>query len=241
MEIREFPKKDGDLFRQAAALLEECFSHAYSGELARQQMELCLEEGRVSLMAWEEGRLLGFVGAMPQYGVTAWELHPLAVTAARRGEGIGAALVAALEREVAARGCLTLYLGTDDEFFQTSLSQGDLFEDTFEKIQNIRNLARHPYEFYQKQGFQIVGVLPDANGPGKPDIWMAKRVTPQDKPRRVTPQDNSRFGAAAKAAPVLTASARPRRRRVRVFSQVFFKKLAGCRAEPYGLKGGAGP
>ena len=241
MEIREFPKKDGDLFRQAAALLEECFSHAYSGELARQQMELCLEEGRVSLMAWEEGRLLGFVGAMPQYGVTAWELHPLAVTAARRGEGIGAALVAALEREVAARGCLTLYLGTDDEFFQTSLSQGDLFEDTFEKIQNIRNLARHPYEFYQKQGFQIVGVLPDANGPGKPDIWMAKRVTPQDKSRRVTPQDNSRFGAAAKAAPVLTASARPRRRRVRVFSQVFFKKLAGCRAEPYGLKGGAGP
>lgn len=183
MEIREFPKKDGDLFRQAAALLEECFPHAYSGELARQQMELCVEEGRVSLMAWEEGRLLGFVGAMPQYGVTAWELHPLAVTAAHRGEGIGAALVAALEREVAARGCLTLYLGTDDEFFQTSLSQGDLFEDTFEKIQNIRNLARHPYEFYQKQGFQIVGVLPDANGPGKPDIWMAKRVAPQDNSR----------------------------------------------------------
>ena len=62
MEIREFPKKDGDLFRQAAALLEECFPHAYSGELAPQQMELCVEEGRVSLMAWEEGRLLGFVG-----------------------------------------------------------------------------------------------------------------------------------------------------------------------------------
>ena len=76
-----------------------------------------------------------------------------------------------------------LYLGTDDEFFQTSLSQGDLFEDTFEKIQNIRNLARHPYEFYQKQGFQIVGVLPDANGPGKPDIWMAKRVTARDMTR----------------------------------------------------------
>ena len=175
----------GSVFKlvTAAALLEECFPHAYSGELARQQMELCVEEGRVSLMAWEEVRLLGFVGAMPQYGVTAWELHPLAVTAARRGEGIGAALVAALEREVAARGCLTLYLGTDDEFFQTSLSQGDLFEDTFEKIQNIRNLARHPYEFYQKQGFQIVGVLPDANGPGKPDIWMAKRVTARDKSR----------------------------------------------------------
>ena len=64
--------------------------------------------------------------------------------------------------------------GTDDEFFQTSLSQGDLFEDTFQKLRDIQNLRRHPYEFYQKQGFQIVGVLPDVNGYGKPDIFMAK-------------------------------------------------------------------
>jgi aminoglycoside 6'-N-acetyltransferase I len=31
-------------------------------------------------------------------------------------------------------------------------------------------------EFYRKLGFVIVGVVPDANGPGKPDILMAKRV-----------------------------------------------------------------
>lgn len=176
MEIKEFPRNDPALLRQAQELLQECFPQAYSGELAAQQMALCMEEGRLAFMAEEDGSLLGFVGAMPQYGVTAWELHPLAVTEARRGEGIGAALVARLEKECAARGCLTLYLGTDDEFFQTSLSQGDLFEDTFQKIRNIQNLGHHPYEFYQKQGFQIVGVLPDANGPGKPDIWMAKRV-----------------------------------------------------------------
>jgi len=40
----------------------------------------------------------------------------------------------------------------------------------------IRNLRRHPYGFYQKLGFALVGVLPDANGPGRPDIFMAKRV-----------------------------------------------------------------
>ncbi len=41
----------------------------------------------------------------------------------------------------------------------------------------------------------------------------------------------------AMAAPVLTASARPRRRRVKVFAQAFFKRLAVGKAEPYGPKG----
>ena len=177
MTIQPFPRENADFIAQAEDLLEECFPHAYGGDLARQQMTLCLEEDRIALMAAEGDRLIGFVGAIPQYGVTAWELHPLAVTAGWRKKGVGRALVASAGGGVRkARGCLTLYLGTDDEFFQTSLSQGDLFEDTFRKIEHIQNLRSHPYEFYQKQGFQIVGVLPDANGPGKPDIFMAKRV-----------------------------------------------------------------
>ena len=40
----------------------------------------------------------------------------------------------------------------------------------------VRNLRGHPYEFYQRCGFTIVGVVPDANGLGKPDILLAKRV-----------------------------------------------------------------
>jgi len=94
-----------------------------------------------------------------------------------RGRGIGKRLVNALEDEIARRGGITVYLGSDDEFGTTSLYGVDLYDGTFEKIENIRNVNGHPYTFYEKLGYKIVGVLPDANGIGKPDIWMAKRIT----------------------------------------------------------------
>jgi len=52
----------------------------------------------------------------------------------------------------------------------------DLYPNVLEHLARIGNLRRHPYGFYQKVGFVVVGVMPDANGPGKPDIYLAKRV-----------------------------------------------------------------
>ena len=73
-------------------------------------------------------------------------------------------------------GGLTILLGTDDETQQTTLAEIDLFPNVWEHVTHIENLKRHPYEFYQKLGYVIVGVVPEANGPGKPDILMAKSV-----------------------------------------------------------------
>jgi aminoglycoside 6'-N-acetyltransferase I len=84
--------------------------------------------------------------------------------------------VADLEAQVRKRGGLTLWLGSDDEDDMTSLSGVDLYADLPGHLARIRNLKGHPYEFYRKSGFVIAGVVPDANGPGKPDILMAKRV-----------------------------------------------------------------
>ena len=124
----------------------------------------------------EQGNLLGIIGGIPQYDGLVWELHPLAIQPDSQGQGIGRALVEDFEEQVRLRGGLTVTLGTDDQDNMTSLSDADLYENLWEKIRNIRNLKNHPFEFYQKMGYAITGVMPDANGTGKPDILMSKRV-----------------------------------------------------------------
>ena len=80
------------------------------------------------------------------------------------------------EEQVRLRGGLTITLGSDDEDNMTTLSNVDLYENLWDKVKNIRNLKNHPFEFYQKMGYVITGVIIDANGIGKPDILMSKKV-----------------------------------------------------------------
>jgi len=167
--------KNSGLTEQIAQLLEEAFPHAYAGQ-GMAEAENFLQEDRIAVGAVENGKLIGFVGAIMQYSTTGWELHPLMVKESFRFGGIGTALVNAIEKECAARGAVTIYLGTDDEFDKTSLSNTDLYENTYNKMENAQNKSKHPFEFYQKAGYKIVGVIPDANGIGKPDIIMAKRI-----------------------------------------------------------------
>jgi aminoglycoside 6'-N-acetyltransferase I len=143
----------------------------------REEVHTALESGKIALgMVDGAGVLLGWVGAMPQYDGQAWELHPLVVHPEYRRQHIGRGLVQALETQVRARGAVTIYLGTDDAMGMTSLSGANLYPDVVRHIHQIRNLGGHPYEFYQQLGYVIVGVIPDANGLGRPDILMAKRL-----------------------------------------------------------------
>jgi aminoglycoside 6'-N-acetyltransferase I len=136
-----------------------------------------LASERICLAAVDEGgKLLGIIGGIPGYDGLVWELHPLAVQPSLQGQGVGRALVEDFEEQVRLKGGLTITLGTDDDDNMTSLSDVDLYENLWEKIRDIRNLKNHPFEFYQKLVYVITGVVPDANGRGKPDILMAKRV-----------------------------------------------------------------
>jgi aminoglycoside 6'-N-acetyltransferase I len=188
MQISDLRPDDAAAIEQAAQALVDGFrEHSPTSwpdrTAAHAEVLGTLEAGKVCRVArGADGAMLGWVGGRPSYA-RVWELHPLVVLPAVQRRGIGRALVADLEAQVRARGALTLMLGSDDEDAMTTLSGVELYPDVWTHVANIRNLRGHPFEFYQKCGFVIIGVVPDANGYGKPDILMAKRIA---EPRKLT-------------------------------------------------------
>jgi aminoglycoside 6'-N-acetyltransferase I len=182
MQLIDLSSDNQDAIQQAALLLVEEFQEHWPDawpdlESALEEVQESLGEERISRIAVDEiGAVLGWIGGIKTYEGKVWELHPLVVRSDSQRKGIGKALIADLEAQVRKRGGLTLWVGTDDENNMTTLSGINLYPNVFEHIAKIKNLKNHPYEFYQKCGFVIVGVMPDANGLGKPDIYMAKSV-----------------------------------------------------------------
>jgi aminoglycoside 6'-N-acetyltransferase I len=182
MQIITLLPTDKRLISQAAQLLVDAFREHWPDawptlEDGLEEVQKMLEKERICRVGVDEkGDLQGIIGGIPAYDGHVWELHPLAVQPSLQGQGIGRALVADFEEQVRSRGAQTITLGSDDEDNMTSLSKGNLYENLWEKVRDIRNLKNHPFEFYQKLGYIITGVVIDANGPGKPDILMSKRV-----------------------------------------------------------------
>lgn len=177
--IQDLVTDDEVAIDRAAALLVDAFPHwTPTLETAREVVEEALAEDRICLVARTDDDVLGWIGGLQEYS-HAWELHPLVVRSDVRGQGIGRALVAALEERVRQRGALTLYLGTDDDGPVPGTSAGEvaLFPDVLSHAANL-TVIDHPTAFYRRLGFEVIGLIPDANGPGKPDVLMAKRVAP---------------------------------------------------------------
>jgi aminoglycoside 6'-N-acetyltransferase I len=179
MDLVDLASQPAEVHEAAARMLVDAFGNPYgwpSLELAVEEVSNILDEG-FAIAALDEAGLAGWIGGLPEYHGNVWELHPLVVRRDSRMRGVGRKLVEHFEAEAARRGALTITLGTDDDSFMTSLSQVDLYSDVPKHIAEIRDLGnRHPFGFYQKLGYVVTGVVPDANGRNKPDIFMSKRV-----------------------------------------------------------------
>lgn len=182
MRIEDLRRADTALIEQVAAMLVDAFAQHHpvawpDRASARAEVAESFAEGRISRVALDDdGAAVGWIGGIPQYDGHVFELHPLVVRPDRQGQGVGRALVRDFEARVRERGALTIQLGTDDENDQTSLAGVNLFPDVLGHAARIQNPRRHPFAFYQKLGYVVIGVLPDANGLGKPDIFMAKSL-----------------------------------------------------------------
>jgi aminoglycoside 6'-N-acetyltransferase I len=146
-------------------------------ESAEMEVLNCCKDEYISVGYIHNEKLIGWIGLRPMYGNITWELHPIVVKPEFQKHKTGTKLLAEIERIAKEKNILNIILGTDDELGKTSLSKIDLYaSDMFYEIKNIKNLNDHPFEFYQKNGYKIIGVIPDANGPHKPDILMGKRL-----------------------------------------------------------------
>lgn len=181
--IEDLTPADSDRIEQAARLLHFAFSPlgawATMAE-ARQEVVDSIAADRVSRVALAADKVIGWIGAIRQYDGVVWELHPIVVAEEQRRHGVGRALIADLEAILAARGALTLWAGSDDLAGETSLGGIDLYPALPTALGTVRSWGRHPLPFYLQLGFHIIGVMPDANGPGRPDIYLGKRIAKQN-------------------------------------------------------------
>jgi len=179
MQIRDLAPEAPEQREVCARLLVEEFRDIApdawpSLDKARRTVDECLRDGPVRV-ALVDGSIAGWIGGHHVYS-RVWELHPLVVARRAQNQGIGRALVADLERIAAARGAMTLILGSDDEVGRTSLAGLELYPDPLALLSRLEDRGGHAFTFYRKCEFVVTGVVPDANGFGQPDIHMAKRV-----------------------------------------------------------------
>ena len=169
-----------ELLEQAAAILVDRLPEGWPTlELAREHIRELLDPARI-LRGFVRGRqLLGWIGGQEHYINHSWELHPLVVHAGHERRGIGRALVDDLEQRVRELGIHTMFVGSDDETGLTSLAGVDLYPNVLAHLTRLRDHGGHPFSFYQRLGYSVIGVMPDANGFGKPDIYLAKRLIPR--------------------------------------------------------------
>tara|TARA_R110002072_G_scaffold89232_3_gene199858 strand:+ start:38361 stop:38930 length:570 start_codon:yes stop_codon:yes gene_type:complete len=154
------------------------YSPEWLPDLARSRVEIMetFDSGRRSrVLLDDDGQLLGWIGAIEDD--YAWEIHPIVVSLTGRRKGYGKLLVNDIINLARAAGAVSIWAGTGDETHSTSFSTIDLYQHAGEAIQAFEAPGDHPVTFWSGIGFSVVGVLPDGEGLGKPEVHFSLRIT----------------------------------------------------------------
>jgi aminoglycoside 6'-N-acetyltransferase I len=143
-------------------------------EQARKQVIGADSAGRLGRVFLIDGQPAGWIGVIKRRHL--WEIHPIAVALEHQYNGCGHRLVEDVAAIAKRAGVLTLLAGTSDEVGTTNLFAADLYADPATSIRNIHAIGRSPYRFWENAGFTVVGLIPDAEGRGKPAIQLARRL-----------------------------------------------------------------
>ena len=169
MQVTDLTSRNGSAVRQAAELPVDLLPGPTIDAKLKEVRE-CLAPDKIARMAVEGETVLGWIGGRERSAGHLWELHPLVVRRKRQRQGIGRALVENLEEHVRARGAHTIMVAAD---YDPGI---DLYATVLEHLRGVKNVRDYQYEFYERCGYVILGVVPDANGFS--NIYMAKRIVP---------------------------------------------------------------
>ena len=178
--IVDLEEHDADRIDQLAHILLESFTRFSPDWLptledAIDEVTESFEPGRLSrVLVNDADDVLGWIGAFEDEH--AWEIHPIVVAPDQRRHGFGAMLVADILGLARDAGASVVWAGTSDETGATSLSSADLYRDPLGAMAGLTAEPDHPVHFWRAQGFTLVGVLPDNEGPGKPGLHFAKAL-----------------------------------------------------------------
>jgi aminoglycoside 6'-N-acetyltransferase I len=151
-------------------------------EDAREEVSDATQAGRVTRVLFDNhANPIGWVSTFHTYGAV-WEIHPLVVDVNHHRKGHGARLLADIEGLAVSRGAGVLIVGTSDETGATNLSGKDLYLDPIGAMASMTFDPSHAVSFWLRMGYSLVGITPDAEGPGLPSINLAKR------PPKIVPQ-----------------------------------------------------
>ena len=149
-------------------------------ETARRQVLAVVETNQIGKVLVDQDRTpMGWIGLIP--GARVWEIHPIAIAVEHQYKGYGQLLVEDAAAMATNAGALTLFASTSDEVGTTNLFGQNLYDNPALALANLQATGRTPYKFWESAGFTVVGVLPDAEGKGKPSIHLARELTEREK------------------------------------------------------------